>query len=144
MKKYLLILMSLILAFVFSAYSSDNIFIAKTPKTNPFYLVNLQNKFKNTINSVYLALNFKNSRQKKIPNNNLTNIGFTTTPFSDSKINFSKIPENLFKPISKGVSAYEGENDNVILRIDEGRSYKVSEMTLPNGHIIKIIDLTGQ
>src|SRR3990167_8172883 len=55
MKKYLLIIMTMLVAFAFSSYAGSNIFIANTPQVNPNYLANLQNQFKKNVDNVYLA-----------------------------------------------------------------------------------------
>lgn len=143
MKKYLFILLSLLSAFVVVQYSNNNIFISGTPKINPFYLTKLENQFKKGINSVYLAFSVFNIGKNKT-DNNLANINSRDSSKNNTKLELSSIPDILFKPLSKGVSAYEKEDKSVILRIDKGTNYKVSQITLPDGRVINIIDLTGQ
>ena len=161
--------MTMLVAFAFSSYAGSNIFIANTPQVNPNYLANLQSQFKKNVNNVYLAFSSLNKigikkdiaivYPTKIPyiNNMNGNFNFVTgrptvipiTTKTPEKPKFAQIdpatiPANLFKSISKGVSAYEGEGDNTIIKINKGTTYKVRKMKLSNGKIVQIIDLTGQ
>ena len=148
-------------AFVFSSYAGSNIFIANTPQVNPNYLANLQNKFKKNINNIYLAFSsLKKIGLKKdiavvyptvIPRKNtfinptiIPNVTGTTKIPGFAQIDPATIPANLFKSISKGVSAYEGGGGNVVIKIEKGTTYKVRKLKLSNGKTIEIIDLTGQ
>ncbi|MEK7597327.1 MAG: hypothetical protein AAB441_01635 [Patescibacteria group bacterium] len=161
MKKYLLLLASLFTAFVFAGYAGNNIFMANTPQVNPNYLANLQSQFKKNVNNVYLAFSsLKKFGIKKdiavvyptmIPRKNtftnptiVPNVTKTPEKPKFAQIDPATIPANLFKYVSKGVSAYEGEGDNIVIKIDKGTTYKVRKLKLSNGKIIEIIDLTGQ
>lgn len=157
MKKYLLILTTLVASFVFSSYAGKNIFVANTPRVNRNYLADLQNKFKKGVNSVYLAFSIFNQRSVKknvavvYPNNMVGKAGSPTivpTTTKDpqqsgfAKIDPATIPTNLFKPFVKGVSAYEQEN-RMVFKIEEGTSYQVDEIEV-DGKKFKVVHLTSQ
>lgn len=145
-------------AFAFSSYAGNNIFMANTPQVNPNYLANLQSQFKKNVNNVYLAF----SSLKKIGNkkdiasvnqNTNGNVSFVTgipdvtKPVQKpiiAKIEPTSIPSNLFKSISKGVSAYEGGDGTVFIKVEKGTSYVKKTIKLPNGKIIVIKDYTAQ
>ena len=127
MKKYLTILFVFLISFLISSYSINNIFLAKSPMPNPFYLANLQNQFKTTVDNVTLALSFKSNKST----NNLPNINVAT------------IPVSMFKPLTQGVSAYE-HGDADVIKVDQGTTYKVSQMKLSDGTTLNVVDLTGE
>jgi len=163
-------------AYGFSSYAGNNIFVAYTPRVNGNYLADLQNKFRKGVNNVYLAFSIFNqkpvkrnianvaptmkpyviARPSSIPTNSSTNpiasvptTAPTKSPSVTPKIDLATIdpadiPANLFKSISKGVSAYEGENDQTIIKIEKGTTYKVRTLSLPGGKTVQVIDLTGQ
>ncbi len=138
-------------AYAFSSYAGTNIFVANTPRVNGNYLADLQNQFKKGINTAYLAFSFKvnktnNSVAKSTsPNTDNTN-NVKNTAMSGYVLKPETIPVNLFKSVSKGVSAYEktdNEGEGVILKIEKGTAYKVRKIEF-NGKQYEIIDLTGQ
>lgn len=152
----------MVAAFLFTNYASHNIFIADSPKPNPFYLSNLQNQFKKNLNTVYLAFSSsKKNNKKNIANNQSSATSFvfnpSTVPTSTSaptkseassmigKIDVSKIEENLFKSLSTGVSAYEAGDHEVILKINKGvtlKTLKTKKFALPDGRIVEAIDFS--
>lgn len=155
MKKYFLIILTMAAAFIFSSYAGKNIFVAYTPRVNSNYLADLQNKFKKGVNSVYLAFSIFNQRSVKknvavvYPNNMFGKAGSpTTVPIATkipqqsgfAKVEPTTIPANLFRSISKGVSAYERE-DVTVYKIEKGATYKVKKIEV-NGKQYEIIDLT--
>lgn len=133
--------------------------MAYTPKLNPNYLVDLQNQFNKGINTIYLALSSL-GKDKKIAEIKPTPIPKSDFSFQISsipsnspqitqsqnqnsiftKIDPATIPVNLFKSVSKGVSAYESEDNDVLLKIDNGTKYRFIEIKLPDGRILKGID----
>lgn len=163
MKKYFLILTTLVLALLISTYASNNIFMAKTPQLNPHYLTNLKTQFSKSVNSIYLALT---SSSKKNENKDIASVGPTvapkvnfdnninpvisptsgsqTPPASFAKIDPASIPATLFKPVTQNVSAYEIDNNNVLLKANEGASYKIIKIQLPDGRVLDGIDFSGQ
>lgn len=149
------------MAFMITTYAGSNVFIANTPRINPFYLANLQNQFKKNVKNIYLAFFSLNKLTVKkdmavaesVTNNKDAMINFaviTLTPGADKttakidfdKVDLSTIPINLFKYVSKGVSAYES-GDRTVFRVEKGASYKVRKLKLSDGKIIDIIDFTG-
>ncbi len=145
------------LTLVISIYAGNNIFLANSPNLNPNYLADLKTKFNKNLNSIYLALNSwqnhgfdqKNTKQKITPtppsylgnNMNFTKI----TPTSgQNRFDPASIPANLFKPLAKGVYAYDSGNGNNILKIDNGTAYKVKQLKLSDGTVVNIIDLSGR
>lgn len=169
MKKYLLIVITMAVALAFSSYAGSNIFIANTPQVNPNYLANLQSQFKKNVNNVYLAFSFKakktnikkdiavvyptvapriNGKVNLVKKNIaavptlVPRINSTTSKAKIVVVNPTTIPANLFKSISKGVSAYEGENQ-VVFKIEKGAKYNVRKIEI-NGKQYEVIDLTGQ
>lgn len=163
MKKYLLIILTMAVAYGFSSYAGTSIFVDNTPRVNRNYLADLQNKFKKDVNKVYLAFSTLNQKliKKNIAvvyptlapakNNMSGKLGSPTaipptTKIPDklgiAKIDPATIPANLFKSFIKGVSAYE-EEDRLIFRIDSGTTYKVDKIVV-GGKEYKVIHLTTQ
>jgi len=153
-------------AFAFSSYAGTSIFVANTPQVNPNYLANLQSQFKKNVNNVYLAFSSLNKigikkdiaivYPTKIPyiNNMNGNFNFVTgrptvipiatkTPEKPkfAQIDPATIPANLFKPISKRVSAYE-KGDVTVFKMEKG-TYKIKKIEI-DGKQYNAIDLTGQ
>ena len=157
MKKYFLIIITIFTAFAFSSYAGKNIFLSNSPRVNPNYLANLQLQFKKNVNNIYLAFSsLKKIGIKKdiavVPTKN-GNINFVTgvpnviktgEKFSFAKIDPATIPTNLFKTVSKGVSAYEGDDANSLLKIKKGTTHKLIKITLPDGRVLDGIDFSGQ
>lgn len=146
MKKYVFILISLITAFVFTRYAGNSIFIASTPKINRNYLANLQSQFRKNVNSISLAFSIKTKK-----NNNDTNVANNTQNTSNNNVNMAfsidkpeSIPANLFKSVSKGVSAYEGDSGEVVLKIDNKQVKAVEKEIEVNGRKIKIVSFVEQ
>lgn len=128
-KKYLVIIAAFGLSFLISNYASKNIFIVNSPKINPFYLANLSQQIKTGVNNIYLAISFKKTKDEK---SNYANV----SPYN--------IPEEYFKSVSKGVSAYEKKEGEIIFKIDSREiSVKQREIEV-NGRKVKVIDLTGE
>jgi len=152
-------------AFAFSNYAGNNIFMANSPRINRNYLADLKSQFNKSINNTYLAfsslkkIGFKKDIAVVYPTSvsrtNNMNGGFNfvtgspnTTPVitkTTQKPNFAQvnpttIPANLFRTISKGVSAYEGE-DATVFRIEKGATYKVRKIKI-DGKLYEVIDLT--
>ncbi|VVA43748.1 exported hypothetical protein [Candidatus Roizmanbacteria bacterium] len=158
MKKYFLIIVTMAVAFAFSSYAGRNIFMANTPQVNPNYLANLQSQFKKSIDNVYLAF----SSLKKIGNkkdiasvnqNTNGNVSFVTgipdvtKPVQKpiiAKIEPTSIPSNLFKSISKGVSAYEPDSNHIVFKFDSGAKLKTKKFQFPDGKVVDMLDFSGQ
>lgn len=121
MKTRILIALSFLTAFLVTGYAAKNIFLAGTPKVNPFYLSNLKDNMVITRDRIALAL---------------------ANPFKRSSSNTASIPEEFFKSVSTGVSAYEKSKDEVYLKIDKGTNYKIKQIKLKNGTVLNAIDLT--
>lgn len=121
MKTRILIALSFLTAFFVTGYAAKNIFLAGTPKVNPFYLSNLKDNMVITRDRIALAL---------------------ANPFKRSSSNTASIPEEFFKSVSTGVSAYEKSKDEVYLKIDKGTNYKIKQIKLKNGTVLNAIDLT--
>lgn len=135
MKKYLLMLVSVFTAFVFTRYAGGNIFLGNSPRVNPYYLANVQNQFRQNVKNVSLAF----SKFKRTENENQA-ASTSVAEVANRQYSFSVPPENLFKPISKGVSAYE-KGDDLIFKIKEGAEYKVRKIEV-DGKEYEVIDLT--
>lgn len=156
-------------AFVFSSYAGNHIFISNTPRINKNYMADLQKQFRKNVNNVYLAFSFFNKKPvrkdvaiilptlrslpiaiNKTNTNTIAPISPTVIPTVNSKqgivakINVLSIPENLFKSISKGVSAYEAGDNKIILKLDNGATLKTKKFTLPDGRTFEAIDFSGQ
>jgi hypothetical protein len=148
MKKYFSIIIAIIVAFVFASYAGNNIFLANTPRLNRNYLPNLIASFKRNIDKITLALSFPTIDKKNETNNTSFTANLQITPIITKirqKPNFAqitptKIPDNLFKYFSKGVSAYEG-NGITVFRIEKGAKIKIRKIEV-NGKQYEIIDLT--
>ncbi|MEK7633857.1 MAG: hypothetical protein AAB437_03370 [Patescibacteria group bacterium] len=127
MKKLIVIIIVLVVSFLLSFYAINNIFLAKTPKVNPYYFENLSRQINLSIINIAQLFKTKNMRINTVVNYD----------------NPAEIPDNFFKIVSKGVSAYEKSPNEVYLRIDKGTRYKIKEIKLNNGKVFKAIDLTG-
>lgn len=143
-------------AFIVSSYVSKNIFIADSPRPNPYYLANLRLQFDKTINNISLAFaSFMEGRAKKdIASNSDKEDSVSIN--SDGSISIKRkeedsgsssiavtptsVPSSLFKSISKSVSAYEGD-DKLIFRFEKNAKVKIGEIEV-NGQKYQIIDLT--
>lgn len=123
MKKYLIIFAVFIISFLISNYSIKNVFLGNSPKVNPYYLTNLK-----------YDLNTTTSNIARIFTPNKTRVNSSET---------ASIPAELFKPLIKGVSAYERNDDEVILDVKSGTKYKIRQIKLSDGTVLNAIDLTG-
>lgn len=155
MKKYFLIILTMAVAYAFSSYAGTSIFVNSTPNVNHGYLADLQNTFKKGVNNVYLAFSIFSQKPTKkniavvyptlvsAKNNmsgklgNPTSVPITTPVIA--KIDPTAIPSNLFKSISKGVSAYE-KDEHLYFRLNTGAKYRVGEVEV-DGKKYKIIYL---
>lgn len=79
-----------------------------------------------------------------VPTTALTKSPSVTPKIDLATIDPADIPANLFKSIAKGVSAYEGEDDQTIIKIKKGTTYTVRTLSLPGGKTVKIIESTSQ
>jgi hypothetical protein len=127
LKKYLVIIFTFIISFLISNYALKNIFIANSPKINPFYLTNLTQQIKNNFNNIYLVVTFSKSYKEKL---NYTSV--------------NSIPQEYFKPIFKGVSAYEKKDGEIIFKINNREVNIIPKDIEVNGRRVKVIDLTGE
>lgn len=118
MKKYLIIFFSFLAAFIISQFSIDNLFLAKSPHLNPFFLSNLKNNLDSTKNRIASLFQF-------------------------GIFNTASVPANMFKPITKGVSAYEKSSDERYFKVDKGTKYKIRQIKLKDGTVLNAIDFTG-
>lgn len=117
------------LSFLISNYASKNVFIANSPKINPFYLANLSQQIRTSVNDIYMAVKFKKTNDKE---SNYANV----SPYN--------IPEEYFKSVSKGVSAYEKKEGEIIFKIDS-REVNITPREIEvNGRKVNVIDLTGE
>ena len=146
-------------AYAFSSYAGTHIFVANTPRVNRNYLADLQNKFKKGVNNVYLAISFFNRKPIKkniavvyptlVPaTNNMSDKlgGPTAVPTKTpviAKIEPSVIPDNLFKSISKGVSAYEPDNNHITFKFSKGAKLKTKKFQFPDGTVVDMLDFSN-
>lgn len=67
-------------------------------------------------------------------------------PFKSNNpiVNTAEIPVNLLKPVTSGVSAYEGGDGQSYLKIDKGTTYKIRQIQLGDGTVVNAIDFTGE
>ena len=128
-------LVSVFTAFVFTRYAGGNIFLGNSPRVNPYYLANVQNQFRQNVKNVSLAF----SKFKRTENENQA-ASTSVAEVANREYSFSVPPDNLFKSISKGVSAYE-KGDDLIFKINEGAEYKVRKIEV-DGKEYEVIDLT--
>ena len=119
MKKYIIIFFSFLAAFVISQLSINNLFLAKSPHLNPSFLSNMKNNL--------------NSTKSKI-----------ASLFQSRISNTASVQVDMFKPITKGVSAYEKGNGDQYLKINKGTKYKIKQITLKDGTVLNAIDFTGK
>lgn len=133
-------------AFIIANYSSNNLFIANTPKVNVYYIASFPTYITEGINN--FALGSKNF---------FTNLFKPTTIVEKDQGSFSSIPmgkgqaQNLdtilnssFKNISKGVYAGEYEGSKVYQFVENEIIWKIYTYTLTNGKVITIQVPQGQ
>jgi len=137
MKKYLLMLASIFTAFIFTRYAGGNIFLGNSPRVNPYYLANVQNQFRQNVKNVALAF----SKFKRTENENQA-ASTSVAEVANRQNSFTIPPDNLFKYVSKGVSAYE-KGDDTVFKIEKGTTYKKRQITLPDGKVLDVVDFTG-
>lgn len=140
-------------AYAFSSYAGTNIFVASTPMVNRGYLADLQNQFKKGVNNVYLAFSIFNKKTVKkniavvpVTNNMSGKLGSPTAVPTKipviAKIEPSTIPDNLFKSISKGVSAYEPDNNHITFKFSNGAKLKTKKFQFPDGTVVDMLDFS--
>lgn len=133
MKKYLKIVIVLILAFVIADLSSKNVFIAGTPRINPFLIARINNLFSpgSTATPSNIASNQPVGSQTGV---------IKQTDLPQQVVQALNTP---LKPVSKGV--YAGEKNNI--KVYEFRQDEIDwvEYTfMVNGKEIKIKAPKGQ
>ncbi len=125
MKKYLIIALSFIIAYLISQYSVNNVFIPQSPRISPFYLANIQNDLNSTKSIIISLLN-----------------PFNKMKSSNSDI--ASIPVKMFIPLTKGVSAYHKSDKEVILDFKRGTPYKIKPIKLKDGTYLNVVDFRGK
>lgn len=130
-------LASIFTAFVFTRYAGGNVFLGNSPRVNPYYLANLQNQFKQNINNVSLAF----SKFKRTGNENQA-ASTSVAEVANRNYSFTPPPDNLFKYVSKGVSAYE-KGDDTVFKIEKGITYTKRQITLPDGKVLDVVDFAN-
>ncbi len=130
-------LASIFTAFIFTRYAGGNIFLGNSPRVNPYYLANVQNQFRQNVKNVSLAF----SKFKRTENENQA-ASTSVAEVANRQNSFTIPPDNLFKYVSKGVSAYE-KGDDTVFKIDKGTTYKKRQITLPDGKVLDVVDFTG-
>lgn len=129
-KKYLIIGGIFLFSFFISKYAINNVFLASSPRVNPFYLANLGNSIKGTSRDIALIFTFKKQN--------------SSNSINATRSQSAQVPETLFKYVSKGVTAYEKGNGEVTFKINNKEaSVKIRQIEL-NGKKIEVIDLTGE
>jgi len=148
MKKYLIIFSIFGFSYLVSSYAINNVFLAQSPRVNPFYLTNLKADFVNRRDKLMLAFSsvgnvFKKRSTGSEVANEIDNNSDSKGNVAQSS-NINEIPDVLFKPVSKGVSAYDKGNGEMVLRIDNKEvNVQPKEMEI-NGKKITVLDLTGE
>ncbi len=151
LKKYLKLLLILTISFIISDFSIKNLFLAQSPKFNPFFVSNtiakVNNfwlKTKNFIASInfFPRINFQNTSNitnNQITNNQLNNQQNNFQPnnfaFSESQIN--DILKAPLKKVSQGVYAGE-KNGYKIYEIRTGEIEYIEYTFNVNGKEVKI------
>lgn len=117
------IVLVMVISYLISNFSIKNVFIAESPKFNPFFVTNtiarVNNFWSRTGNfiasiNLFPKLNLLNSTNQTANNptnnnQNLNNIGYQPNSFSLSKAQINSMIETPLKKISKGI--YAGEKD---------------------------------
>lgn len=130
MKKYAIITAIFVFSFLLSSYMIDNVFLGQSPKVNPFYLANLERQVKGTVDTIASAFKRKTATEAEADHY--------------ASVKPQEIPTALFAPMTKGVSAYQHENGDLSVKIDdEVKNVTVKQIEV-NGKTIEFIDLTGE
>jgi hypothetical protein len=121
MKKYLLIFTVFLISFILSNLLIKNVFLANTPKVNPFFISNITGKIKNQYIAFFDSFDNKNADSGKTNRNT----------------------ETIFESISQGVYAAQTENGTVVKVVSEEIDWTEYAFNL-NGKEIKIKVPKGQ
>jgi len=143
---FIKILGLILVAFFASVFLIKNLFLANSPKINttfisrlkqtPSLIASLPSKLFNSLT--------KNPQTNKTPSNIEKQVIKEEANKAILSLHSITPPPNaIFKIISKGVSAAEQNNGQVILKIEKGVQYKVRRFTLSDGQIIDVVDLVG-
>lgn len=117
LNKNIKIFLILIASFIISSFSINNIFLAKSPKINPFFAQNLIAKVKSFQSTTANFFAFKNifPKNKNFSNNNSAQKSTSSQPVA---FNLNNAPEEVIKAldtplkkVSQGV--YAGEKNNI-------------------------------
>jgi len=132
-KKYLTIFVVFVISFFISNYFIKNVFLGNSPRVNPYYLSNLKNQVGSSIASVTNSV----SSLAKI-------FQFNKQPTYDFAARPNALPNEMFKSVAVGVAAHDREDGGVDYRIQPGTKVTIKDITLPDGRVVKGIDITGK
>lgn len=125
MKKYLIIFIIFVISFFISDYSIKNVFLSDSPEVNKYYLSNLKNQAGYSVASIARIFQFKKQ----------STYDFAARPGS--------LPSDLFKSVAVGVAAHDREDGSIDYRIQPGTKVTIKDIVLPDGRVVRGIDLTG-
>ena len=132
MKKYILILIVFVISFFISSYSIDNVFLSHSPRLNPNYLTNLKIQVGNSIASL---------------NSSVTNLARLFQFNKPSEYNFAArpnaLPDSMFKSVATGVEAHDRSDGGIDFRLQPGTKVTIKDIILPDGRVVKGIDLSN-
>jgi len=137
----------ILIAFFISTFLIKNLFLANTPKINTAFIAKLKQtpSLIASLPSKLLDSLTKNPSTNKVASNVREQVvkKEEASKVISSLHPITPPPNAIFKAVSKGVSAAEQDNGQVILKIEKGTQYKVRRFTLSDGRTIDIVDLTG-
>jgi len=147
---FIKILGLILIAFFASTFLIKNLFFVNSPRVNTTFIAKLK-QTPSLIASLPSKLFNSLTKNKSVPNEAPSNLTVKEQAISEEEANkaFSALhaiappPDAFFKSLSKGVSAAEQNNGQVILKIEKGTQYKVRRFKLSDGQIIDVVDLTG-
>jgi len=123
---YIKLISAILIAFLIGGFLIKEVFLAGTPKINPYAWNNITSKVK-TSTSKFIAL-FKPKPSQNITNQNVARQNNPTVEFL----------KNNLKPITKGVSAASKDNYSyTVYKLNEVEWMKIS-YTLKNGETINV------
>ncbi|MBW7960605.1 hypothetical protein H3C65_03900 [Patescibacteria group bacterium] len=132
--KYIKLVFAVVLAFIVSQFSINNVFIARSPRLNPFFATNLiakLNSLEHKTLRLFASISFKKTSNKEPNTTDNTNTGVTAKndnvkdnfngnnqpgSFTLSKAKIEELMDIPLKQVSKGVYAGE-KNDTKIIRV---------------------------
>jgi hypothetical protein len=122
MKKRILIITTILVAFILTSYVKTNMFIADSPRINPMFISQLINSPKTLAKSI---------------DNGLISMSYGK---NTANINGKETTLPPLKNIAKGVRAGENKQDRVlVIEITEDIPAEINEVKMPDGRVLKVV-----